>query len=211
MLASAVAFCLFNPVIQAPSPPATIKGCLLRMKELCAKHALDWNNVFVSGTDTIKTHYTEKFVALELVGKDNLELRYKLRSVRDAASSSEGKAYAWNDRGITVYQVPLKGLDENKITPSKKLSFRSDVTEPTSKYAYVFVLSDDMTSKVKVTYEDAHDSFKINGVAQTGEDSGTYSRPPRDTPSRVLNVTSVEDAREVADLLKTMIELAKKG
>ena len=113
--------------------------------------------------------------------------------------------------GITVYQVPLRGLDENKITPSKRLSYQSDITEPRSQYAYVFVLSDDMTNKVKVSYEDAHDSFKINGVFQSGEDSGTYSRPPKDRPSLVLNVTSVEDAREVAELLKTMIELAKKG
>jgi hypothetical protein len=106
--------------------------------------------------------------------------------------------------------VALQGLNENKITPSKKLSYRSDDTEPSSKYAYVFVLSDDMTNKVKVTYEDTHDSYKIDGVVQSGEDSGTYSRPPRDRPSLVLNVTSVEDAQEVAVLLKTMIALARQ-
>jgi len=181
------------------------------MKELCAKHSVDWNSVFTSGPDVIKTHYTEKFVSLELVGKDNLELRYKLRGFRNANSVYNSKTFNWDDNGITVYQVPLRGLNENKITPSKKVSYRSDISEPSSKYAYVFVLSDDMSQKVKVTYEDAHDSYKVNGITQTGEDSGTYSRPPRDRPSLVLNVATVDAAREVADLLKTMIELAKKG
>lgn len=202
-----LALCFFNPSVQIDNPPTSIKACFDRMRKLCAKHSVDWNSVFEGGGDRIDTHYTEKFVSLDLVGTEGL--RYKLRTVRDAHSTSSGKEYNWLDRGITVYDVSLKELDENKITPSKKVSFRSTSTEPSSRYAYVFVLALETKNKVKVSYEDAHDSYSINGVAQTGEDAGTYSRPPRDRPSLVLNVSSVEDAQEVASLIKTAITIAK--
>ena len=177
------------------------------MRQLCAKHSLDWNSIFEAAGDRIYTHYTERFVSLDLVGTSGL--KYKLRSVRDAHSTSSGKKYKWLDRGITVDDVSLKDLDENKITASKKVSFRSNSTEPSSKYAYVFVLAVDTKNKVKVSYEDPDDSATVDDVSQKGEDVGTYSRPPRDRPSLVLNVASVEDAQEVASLIKTAILIAK--
>lgn len=201
-------FC--QAVEQNANPPMTVKSCVSRMSELCGKISLDWNTVFDAVGDSIKTHYTERFIALELAGQDGLTLRYKLLGTRDASSLSGGKDFAWNDRGITVYEVSLKSLNENKITPSKKVSSRSNDSAESARYTYVFVLTDDMTAKVKVSYEDARDSWRINGIAQTDEDTGTYSRPPRDRPSLVLNLTTIEDAQEVASLLKTAIELAKK-
>ena len=78
--------CLLNPAVQTENQPTSIKACFDRMRQLCAKHSVDWNSVFEGGGDRISTHDTERFVSLDLVGASGL--KYKLRAVRDAHSTS---------------------------------------------------------------------------------------------------------------------------
>ena len=72
--------------MQTENQPTSIKACFDRMRQLCAKHSLDWNSIFEAAGDRIYTHYTERFVSLDLVGASGL--KYKLRAVRDAHSTS---------------------------------------------------------------------------------------------------------------------------